>query len=51
MQDVRAKHIFNRGGGPFSGSIDFSKNFQLTATEAGGQPVFFLAGAIQTATY
>ena len=36
--------------GPFRGTIDFSKHFQLTVLDASGNPVIFLDGAIQSAT-
>lgn len=36
--------------GPFNGTIDLSKHFQLTVNDAAGQPALFLEGAIQTAT-
>ena len=36
--------------GSFSGTIDFSKHFQLTVSDAAGHPILFLEGAIQSAT-
>ena len=36
--------------GPFSGTIDFSKHFQLIVNDAAGHPFLFLEGAIQTTT-
>lgn len=36
--------------GPFSGTIDASKNFRFTVTNADGQLILFVEGAIQTPT-
>jgi eukaryotic-like serine/threonine-protein kinase len=39
-----------QGSGPFSGTIDMSKAFRFTITDASGNPTLFFEGSIQTAT-